>query len=62
MVLFGEQPAGTTDPPTGMLQETRDYYKSECCATHIRIEGSTKFFYPFTGKNLQSAAAHRRNF
>lgn len=48
MVLFGEQPAGTTAPPTGILEETRDYYKSEWCAT--RIEEGMKFFYPFTGE------------
>lgn len=49
MVFFGEQPARSADPSTGILEETRDYYKSECDTTHIRME-STIFFYLFTGK------------
>lgn len=47
IVLFGEQPAGTADPPPGILEETRDYYKSECCTTHTRIEDSTKLSLSF---------------
>lgn len=58
MVLLGEQPAGTAEPSTGMLEETRDYYKSECCATHTRTEGSTKFFCLFTEKKIYSQQLH----
>lgn len=49
MVLFWEQPAGTADSPTGILEETRDYYKIECCTTHTTME-SMNFFCLFTGK------------
>lgn len=61
MLVSGNQPAGTANPPSGILRETRDH-KSECYTAHTRTEENTKHFQSFHWKNPYSQQQYSEQF
>lgn len=56
MLLSGKQPAGTADPPSRILRETRDH-KSECYTAHTRTEENTNHFQSFHWKKTPTVSS-----
>jgi len=60
-LLSGKQPAGTADPPSGILRETR-YCKSVSYAACTGTQENTKYFQSFHWKKPYSQQQYSEQF